>query len=406
MKIPLLLCEDDRRLDLLPFTFTRPVWDLRFGIFTQRERWEAWIGEDMYCLASGYLAPLFHHLPTSQRVITVNSGLIPDLECLRMIAELGPDEWILTQGGDWLAANVQLKAISAHSQPLNVAFWEALNLHRQTCLHQPLSFRFPEDLFRLNGDLIRLDFPYACAQAPAQLLRDPHTRVYGADNLYLAPGAKVRAAILNAEDGPIYLGPDSLVSEGAIIARTHALCANATVAMGAKLRGDTTVGPWSKVGGEVGNSVIMGFSNKGHEGYLGNSVIGHWCNLGADTNTSNLKNNYAEVRLWHYPSGGFRRTGLQFCGLMMADHSKCGINTMFNTGTVVGVSANIFGAGFPRNFVPSFSWGGVAGFTTYQFAKALEVAKMVKERRGEVLSEAEIAVMQAVFDLTAPYRKG
>ncbi|MDP5169755.1 MAG: GlmU family protein [Bacteroidia bacterium] len=405
MKHPIILLDDSRQADLLPFTFTRPVWDLRMGIFTQKERWEATLGSEVFTLAAGHLASVFTHLPSEKVVLTLNSGIFPDEDLVRLIDSLDVDEYAVDSQGTWIAACVPLATLISLKEPVDADFWEEQGLRSLLDSHTHLSIRFPEDIFRYNAEAILRDFPLATKAAPSQKLNDPHTRVYGQDNLYLAPGARVKAAIINAEDGPIYLGPNSTVSEGAIIVRSHAICDHATVAMGAKLRGDTTVGPWSKVGGEVSNSVLMAYSNKGHDGYLGNSVLGQWCNLGADTNNSNLKNNYANVKLWHYPSGRFRDTGLQFCGLMMGDHSKCGINTMFNTGTVVGVSANIFGQGFPRNFVPSFSWGGASGFTTYQFGKALEVARMVKDRRGKSFTQDEVALMQAVFDKTAVYRR-
>ena len=211
--------------------------------------------------------------------------------------------------------------------------------------------------------------------------------------------------ILNATNGPIYIGKDSEIMEGSMIRGPFALCEHSTLKMGSKIYGPTTIGPHSKVGGEVNNSVLFGYSNKAHDGFLGNSVIGEWCNLGADTNTSNLKNNYAEVRLWNYDSENFAKTGLQFCGLMMGDHSKCGINTMFNTGTVVGVSANVFGSGFPRNFIPSFSWGGHSGLTTYLPSKAFEVAKVVMQRRGEEFTEHDTAILTEVFELSEAYRR-
>ncbi|HEY9117811.1 MAG TPA: glucose-1-phosphate thymidylyltransferase, partial [Roseivirga sp.] len=204
---------------------------------------------------------------------------------------------------------------------------------------------------------------------------------------------KANAPLMNAQ-----------VHEGAIISGAFALCESSHVNMGAKIKGDTTIGPHSKVGGEIGNSVIFGYSNKGHEGYMGNSVLGEWCNLGADTNTSNLKNNYAMVKLWDYATGRFADTGLQFCGLMMGDHSKCGINTMFNTGTVVGVGANIFGAGYPRNFVPSFSWGGATGFVTFQLRKFAEVAEAVMHRRHMEYDQVEQDIIKHVFDTSAAYR--
>jgi UDP-N-acetylglucosamine diphosphorylase/glucosamine-1-phosphate N-acetyltransferase len=226
----------------------------------------------------------------------------------------------------------------------------------------------------------------------------------GDHSVFLEEGAKVEASILNTTAGPIYIGKDAEVMEGSIIRGPFSLGEHSQVKMGAKIYGPTTIGPHSKVGGEVNNSVIIGYSNKGHDGFLGNSVLGEWCNLGADTNTSNLKNNYDEVRVWSYVTNNFSRTGLQFCGLIMGDHSKSGINTMFNTGTVVGVSANVFGGGFPRTFVPSYSWGGASGFIDYRIDKALEVAQRVMERRGLVLNEVEESILRTVYDLTKQYR--
>lgn len=242
------------------------------------------------------------------------------------------------------------------------------------------------------------------APPPSGRLNDQHSIIYGKDNLYVEEGVKIRAATINAEDGPIFIGRNVTIQEGAIIHGAHAICEHATINMGAKLRGDSTIGPWSKVGGEIANSVIQGFSNKGHEGYLGNSVLGYWCNIGADSNTSNLKNNYASVKLWNYEKERFTDTGLMFCGLIMGDHSKCGINTMFNTGTVVGVSANIYGAGYPRNFLPSFSWGGPGGMTTFMLRKVFEVAKVVMGRRNKELTEADQSLLNTIFNLTAPAR--
>jgi UDP-N-acetylglucosamine diphosphorylase/glucosamine-1-phosphate N-acetyltransferase len=225
------------------------------------------------------------------------------------------------------------------------------------------------------------------------------------ENIFIEEGAKLEFVTLNASTGPIYIGKNTEIMEGSMIRGPFALCEGAGVKLGAKVYGATTVGPYSKIGGEVNNSVLFGYSNKGHDGFLGNSVLGEWCNIGADSNNSNLKNNYEEVKLWSYETESFEKTGLQFCGLMMGDHSKCGINTMFNTGTVVGVSANIFGAGFPRNFVPSFSWGGAAGFTVYMTRKAFETARLVMSRRGVDFDEKEAKILQHVFEDTKIWRK-
>jgi UDP-N-acetylglucosamine diphosphorylase/glucosamine-1-phosphate N-acetyltransferase len=260
------------------------------------------------------------------------------------------------------------------------------------------------NIFQLNAAELKKDFALLTKGRKSQPIGDPHTIVYASENIFIEEGAKIKAAVLNAESGPIYIGKNTEIQEGALIRGPFALCEGSTVNMGAKLRGDTTVGPYSKVGGEISNAVFFGYSNKGHDGFLGNSVIGEWCNLGADTNTSNLKNNYAQVKLWDYTKGGFSNTGLQFCGLMMGDHSKCGINTMFNTGTVIGVGSNIFGDGFPRNFIPSFSWGGAAGFSTFTMAKFLETVKAVYGRRGKEWTQEDQEIIERVFDLTKSFR--
>lgn len=405
MKQPVILCDDQRISDLLPLTYTRPAWDLRAGIFTQLERWKHLINKPVFTKGSGYLSPHYDHLPKEFPAILVNSRYIPDHEFVRICGDLGPLEVIVAENGDWLAARIDDDGFLQINHPLELSHFLEADFKQQQVSHELLSFGFPEELFRMNAELIKQDFPLATASTPQAQLNDPYTKVYGKDNIFLAEGASVKAAILNAEDGPMYIGPGATISEGAIIARSHAFCNHSTVAMGAKLRGDTTVGPWSKVGGEVSNSIIMGYSNKGHDGYLGNAVIGYWCNLGADTNNSNLKNNYTNVKLWHYPTQRFRDTGLQFCGLIMGDHSKCAINTMFNTGTVIGVSANIFGAGFPRNFIPSFSWGGANSIKPYRFNKAEEVMHLVMGRRGLTLENSEKEVLEAVFETSSQFRR-
>ncbi len=260
------------------------------------------------------------------------------------------------------------------------------------------------DIFSKNGEAIADDYKLLTEGRQSEPIPS-NVNVINPEHIFIEKGAKLNFVTLNASNGPIYIGKDSEIMEGSVIRGPFALCDNATIKLGSKIYGPTTFGPYCKVGGEVNNSVLFGYSNKGHDGFLGNSVLGEWCNLGADTNNSNLKNNYAEVRLWDYQTGGFAKTGLQFCGLMMGDHSKCGINTMFNTGTVVGVSANIFGSGFPRNFVPSFSWGGSKGFVTYKTNKAFEVAEVVMARRNEAFTAMDKAILEHVFELTKSYRR-
>ena len=259
------------------------------------------------------------------------------------------------------------------------------------------------DIFSYNDVELALDFEMLTKNRVSQKANSTN-QILGEENLFIENGAELNCAIINAKTGPVYIGKDSVVMEGTVIRGPFALCDSSQTKLGAKIYGPTTVGPYSKVGGELNNVVIFGYSNKGHDGFLGNAVLGEWCNIGADTNTSNLKNNYAEVRLWNYATGSFAHTGLQFCGLIMGDHSKCGINTMFNTGTVVGVSANVFGAGFPRNFIPSFSWGGAQGQSTFQTKKAFDVAHKVMERRGIVFDDKDRAILTKVFELSEDFR--
>jgi len=260
------------------------------------------------------------------------------------------------------------------------------------------------DIFEKNDIAIREDYDYLTRDRKSELI-PKSVNVIAPENIFIEEGAKLEFVTLNASTGPIYIGKNSEIMEGSVIRGPFALCEEAQVKLATKVYGATTVGPHSRIGGEVNNSVLFGYSNKGHDGFLGNSVLGEWCNIGADSNSSNLKNNYDEVRLWSYETEGFARTGLQFCGLMMGDHSKCGINTMFNTGTVVGVSTNIFGSGFPRNFVPSFSWGGASGFTTYITKKAFETAKIVMVRRKVEFTEEDAKIMEHIFEETKKFRK-
>ncbi len=263
------------------------------------------------------------------------------------------------------------------------------------------------DIFSLNGEEIQNDFDRMITNKSNQFskkqIEETNIKI-GNKPIFIEKGAKVNHSILNATDGPIYIGKDAEIMEGSMVRGPFAMCNNSVLKMGSKIYGPTTLGPFCKVGGEVNNSIFFGYSSKAHDGFLGNSVIGEWCNLGADTNNSNLKNNYEEVKVWNYKTEKFKNTGLQFCGLIMADHSKCGINTMFNTGTVVGVSSNIFGSGFPRNFIPSFSWGGNSGFTTYKINKVFEVAEIVMKRRNIEFTDDDKSILENVFELTSKYR--
>ena len=259
------------------------------------------------------------------------------------------------------------------------------------------------NIFQFNPEEINSDFEIVTKGRRSQPLSTTN-RVLCPENVFVEEGAKVEFSIINASEGKVYIGKDAEIWENAVIRAPFAMNEHAVVKMSAKIYEGTTIGPYSKVGGEVQNSVIIGYSNKGHDGYLGNSVLGEWCNLGADTNNSNLKNDYSEVKLWNYASHSFEKTGLQFCGLMMGDHSKSAINTMFNTGTVVGVSSNVFGGGFPRTFIPSFMRGGSQGMEEYRLQKACETAERVMARRHKSFDEVEYAILSTIFEETRQNR--
>ena len=401
-----ILFEDDSRHDLLPLTFTRPVCDLRVGALKISEKWAYHLGETPGLWAYHYLAPRFKSFAPQQDTLWINGKFLPQAGYVRDLKEAcQPGQALLAPSGEILAFRCAPEALDDTDGIIGAQDLALSNLDSQTYTGElPPAIRFPWDIYRLNGAAIRSDFEWLSRNRPQGELKDAHSIVYGRENVFVEPGVKIRAAILNAEDGPIYIGEGADIQEGAILHGTHAICGHATINMGAKLRGDSTIGPWCKVGGEVSNSVLHSYSNKGHDGFLGNSVLGQWCNLGADTNTSNLKNNYAEVRVWNYRKRSFIKTGQMFCGLIMGDHSKAGINTMFNTGTVVGVSANIFGSGYPRNFIPSFSWGGAGGMSTFALDKAYEVAQVVMERRKLSLDQHEKDILKHIFDLSAEFR--
>lgn len=378
------------RADLLPFTFTRPVSKIRVGILTLEEKWAKALATSPSFLTETYLQKKYP-LKISSDNLLINGAICPDEALLKTIWKLELGQSII-QDGTVLASrqkdtgipDVPAKPIS-YPNPVTIIdkVWK---------------------IFSHNAAQIKADFTVITAGRRSAGIKDRHTIIYGEQNLFVEEGVDVKASIINAEPGPVYLGKNSVLQEGVMIHGSLALCEGSHLNMGAKMRGDTTVGPFSKVGGEVSNSVIFGYSNKAHDGFLGNSVLGEWCNLGADTNTSNLKNNYDKVKLWSHAKGSFTNTGLQFCGLMMGDHSKCGINTMFNTGTMIDVSANVFGEGFPRNYVPSFSWGGAKGFVTYQLEKALQTAERAMARRNITFDNTEKEILTKVFDITAPHR--
>ncbi|QNM86926.1 GlmU family protein [Polaribacter pectinis] len=386
-----ILFDGDVRDSLLPFTYTRPVAEIRVGILTIREKWEKHLGLTTTTITQEYLEEKYPMVELEENIL-INSSFCPSESLVEKIKNLSKNEAIF-KGEDVIAF------YTSDSQE-EVDFDEYTHIEFEENLIQ---IKNTWDIFSLNGEAIQQDFDLITEGRTSQPIPDG-VQVLNRENIFIEEGAEIVFATLNATSGPIYIGKDALVMENSSIRGPFSMSDNAVVKMGTKIYGDTTLGPHCKVGGEISNSVLFGYTSKGHDGYLGNSVLGEWCNLGADTNNSNLKNNYAEVKLWDYETGRFAKTGLQFCGLMMGDHSKCGINTMFNTGTVVGVSANIFGSGFPRNFIPSFSWGGASGFTEYKTNKVFEVAEVVMKRRKIVFDEKEQRILEHVFEETKQYR--
>ncbi|MBI6117034.1 GlmU family protein [Salegentibacter maritimus] len=386
-----ILFDGSARNRLLPFTFTRPVADIRVGILTIREKWELLLKTTTSTITEDYLAEKWPMVELQENVM-INASFLPNPEFLEQVKTLKPNQAIFYKE--------DIVAFHAYEdQEVDLDAYEALELAGAV-----IQIDNKWDIFLKNGAAIEADFEFVTQGRSSQPIPDSNF-VKNPERIFLEEGAEVENCSLNASSGPIYIGKNAKVLEGSLIKGALAVCEEALVKMGAKIYGPTTLGPGCRGGGEMNNVVFFANSNKSHDGYLGNSVLGEWCNLGADTNTSNLKNNYAEVRTWDYETEGFAKTGLQFCGLLMGDHSKCGINTMFNTGTVVGVSANIFGSGFPRNFIPSFSWGGSAGFTTYKTQKAFEVVEIVMRRRNLDFTAEDQKILEHVFEETAKWRR-
>ncbi|MFS4468057.1 GlmU family protein [Maribacter sp. 2210JD10-5] len=387
-----ILFDGPVRNNLLPFTFTRPVGEIRIGIMTIKEKWEAYLKNSISYLTEDYLN-VKYPLVIAEENILINASVLPDESLLEAIANLKHHQ-----------ALIQNNTVIAYTTESVVQNSDMSGFDTITYERDIFQIEYTWDIFSKNAEALQADFDFITRGRKSQPISDTNKTIHP-ERIFFEEGAKVEYSILNATDGPIYIGKNAEIWEGSLIRGGLALCNNATIKMGGKLYGATTIGPFSKVCGEVSNSVIFGYSSKGHEGYLGNAVLGEWCNIGADSNNSNLKNNYAKVRLWNYATEKFEQTGLQFCGLMMGDHSKTAINTMFNTGTVIGVNSNIYVPGFPRNFIPSFSWGGASGFSTYMPEKAFEAAEVMMARRNVKFDQTEADILNHVFELTKRWRK-
>lgn len=380
----IVLFEDHLSSRFMPLTYTRPVGDLRMGMMTMAERYARIFNTEVVHETRIPLRNLFHS-PSAQLQLHINARLFPTPSLVLELRSLKP--------GDALYRGEELLARCIDTQRETGEF-------RIEATTDPTWIRSITDLFSMNAMAMAFDFELMPKEAPQKELHASNVIIGDSSKLFVHASAKVYATTFNTHDGPIYIDADAEIMEGTHIRGGFYLGKHATLKLGTKIYGATTIGPECKVGGEVSNSVFWGYSNKAHDGFVGNSIIGQWCNLGADTNTSNLKNNYSNVKIWSYTKGDYADTGLTFCGLIMGDHSKCGINTMFNTGTVVGVNANIFGGGFPEKHIPSFSWGGPEGWENYQPEKAFETIAKVMQRRSITLDEATRKLLQHIFEDT------
>ncbi len=394
----IILFDDDTREKLLPLTYTKPVGMLRLGVLTIKEKWEKFFSANVSFITQDYLSDKFP-IQIEDKNYVINSSTLPSFHICKLIEQLQENEALL-KDGDLIAALLNRKQFDnlIHNEDINeLAGFEIgeTPLLRITQL---------SDIFSLNAKAIENDYELLTKKRETMPIPS-FARVTGRENIFVEEGAEISLCSINATDGPVYIGKNAKILEGCLIKGPFVLGDNSVLKMGAKIYGGTTIGPHCKVGGEVSNVVMQGYSNKGHDGYLGNAVIGEWCNLGAATNNSNLKNNYGEVKLWDYSSRSFAKTGLQFCGLIMGDHSKAGINSMFNTGTVVGMACNLFGAGYHKNFIPSFSWGGPdSSYKTHRVDKVIETAQLVMQRRGITLEEEDINIMKHVFNESSEHR--
>lgn len=382
-----ILFDDSRIADLHPFTLTRAAGELKTGILTHREKWDLWLGEKTFIQTRSYLSALYPQ-PAASATLYINGALLPDETAVAKARSLKPGEKLVSNNRLLMACS---SAKLGDDIEQDVVDFIELPYDGNVSLVQ-----YAWNIFTWNDKEIKSDFALVTKGRKSAPLSATNQVVNAAD-IFLEEGAVVEFSIINAATGPVYIGKQAEVMEGCIIRGPFALGEQAVLKMGTRIYGATTIGKGCKAGGEISNSVMYANSNKAHDGFLGNSVVGEWCNLGADTNNSNLKNNYGEVSVWNYASQQYIKTGLQFCGLLMGDHSKCGINTMFNTGTTVGVFANIFGAGFPGKYIPSFTWGGTGESEVFLLDKALELVARVMDRRGKKMDDAEKKVLEHLF---------
>lgn len=394
-----ILFDDENWSALLPLTYAKPIGELRVGILSIRQKWERLLHAEVSYITQDYLSVKYPFKLEDDNYI-INSSVLPMPFIVERIKELELNSAIVW--GDKLIAS-RIDREHFEGMKNNTYDHELTGIDISIVDEVLVEIKRPYDIVKCNRIAIELDFELLSSDRDSQTLPSGN-RYTNPENIFLESGAKIQNSILNASEGPIYIAEGAEIMDGSVIKGPFAMLEGSVVKMGAKIYGPTTLGPFTKVGGEVGKTVFQGYSNKAHDGYLGDSVIGEWCNLGAGTNASNLKNNYSVVKTYNYVSESFESSESQFCGLIMGDHVKCGIGCMFNTGTVVGFGANVFGSGFPAKFIPGFSWGATAGYDTYDLDKFLEVASVVMKRRAKHLTEADKDIIRHIFHYSARFR--
>jgi len=378
----ILISDNNLHLNFRPLTLTRPICELRFGINTIKETWVNLFTQQSKSVSTFYKTEAYlseKHESTDNYDFLIAGNVKPNNNIIKHILNL--------QNNQALYCNNNWIATKGHREDSKVDIID----------DSALILSNVWDLFQLNDKALQLDFDIITNGRTSQKLSTTNG-VINPENIFLEEGAKAEFTILNASNGPIYIGKDAEIMEGSMIKGGFALLENATVKMGAKIYGATTIGPHCKVGGEISNCILQAYSNKGHDGFIGNSIIGEWCNLGADTNSSNLKNNYGNLKIYSYKTKQLEQTDNLFCGVLMGDHSKTGINTMLNTATTIGVNANVFGAQFPPKYISSYNWGGFENSPVYNLDKAYEVAENMMKRRHLSLSEADKKILKHIAD--------
>lgn len=388
------------RQNLYPLTWTRPVSDLRVGILTLAEKWSKWLNGTTSFITEDYLSskyPLSSELSEHEYLI-VRGNICPDTELCEIANHLKVGQGIKDEYGFVMLKTDRSGLLNFDPNNLNHFEWIYYSPHPMIQLF------YPEDIFNLNGAQIESDFKLLTTGRISATLSN--TNQFLGDRIFAEEGAKAECSIFNSLEGPIYLGKNSEVWENSTIRGAFSLGEGSHIKMGTKVYSNVSIGPECRMGGELNTCVVWGYSSKGHDGFMGHAVVGEWCNWGADSNNSNLKNNYKNVKVYDYKSDSYRDTKLQFCGVVMGDHSKCAINSSFNTGTIVGVACNVFGAGFPPAFIPDFSWGGAGDLVTHDLDRMFETASLVYQRRNRIFDHIERDILKNIFKKTAKYRLG